>query len=274
MKKLLSLPIILFLLASPLFVLALEYTPISRLFISTDKDFYFYNQQIEISITGIENKSFKLLIFDPYNTTIYDKNHVTNLEGHFKTYFDIPIWVESGTCKIRVIYIEGNRINYIDRLISLVDTDNLISSTIPFYRIHKGLNFRILRDASLEIENYKGENLKIQFPKATKNIFGIECFKNDMIFIVKLRNYDLGIKIDFNFLFIHKGIKLIVNGSTNSIENFDINFMSRKTLAKTIERISCGNLVFDYGDIIKTKYINYFIDDRLEVQIPKNFVFC
>jgi len=234
---------------------------------SVDVDSFCYFPGDVVQINGHANaSSVDLEIFDPDGTVFFSDTASTNSTGFYSKEVTVPKGIPAGEYIVKAKVAESQ----VSCIFTLLDTEGFKPAILPYKRVHNGIEYTIT-NRSLTAKLH-GEVLEVHFPSLPR-IFGVEAFNNSMILTVRMRNDALNLKIDANFIFIHQGLKILINGSIAQPSTFAFRFNSPLQITKNRNSISSGHIIFNWEDLVK--YGNPFTYDsntrELAVTIPKTF---
>jgi hypothetical protein len=223
--------------------------------ISIDKDYGLKGETVAITVYT-NYTGYNLKIYDPLNVLVYNQNHLAN------TTQDIPINgnAEYGTYTVIATIPVGLIITYF----SVLDITDWTLPDFPHNVTHLTTNYKFSSDWELIINDEM--TVDYIFIKDLIQLYNLEFLvrNNSMNFLLRIWKDDI-FKIDILHSFIWKGVKIIVNGTSDRARQLPIDFSKFK---KYLNSFRSGNIIFDYSDIRNAVTVDR-INKRLLLHIPK-----
>lgn len=229
----------------------------------TDNVYYLRGDTAEISVFGNASMNYTLTIYDPLHNVIYQKNRQTDENGIDILNLPIQENLVSGTYTVKASTERGTATTWI----SIVEDTDYAPQGFPYERQHKGVNYTI-KAKGFEAVSESG-NITIEYPSLPMS-FTVSSFANNMTFVERLKNIGLGVHVDLTYMFIHNGMKIMINGSVPSPRTYTFSFVNPKKLVKKLNNLRNGYLVFDWSDM-KKAFSYDSLNGELTVNIPTTF---
>lgn len=232
-----------------------------------DKDVYFMNFDLNLSISGITPNETDTVTLSLYNNignlifsdTVISENNVYSYSHSLSAlnvgYYKIVANVGEIYCITQFTYLE---------------TSNWVGATFPISVEWKGINYTLFSNRTLLVQ--KDEDwISLTFPTFDTFSGLVQTFtRNSMVFRANL--FKSGqLDADLCFALTHKGLKFFLNGTQNSQREFDIIVDSSQPLLRVLNGVKCGNFIFDYSDLVKTGVSFTYSSGILSVNCGKSF---
>lgn len=239
---------------------------IVELMVSTGEPYYLRGETAQVVVTGNASMQYVLSVVNPLGVIVYENIRQTNIDGLDVVNLPIPESFVSGTYMVQAVVASVTATTWV----SIVETSGYEPQVFPYVKQHKNINFTI-HAKGFQAVSPSGD-LTIQYPTLPIS-FSVSAYANNMSFIERLRNNQLGIEIDLCYLFIHKGLKLVINGSIPQAASYTFSFQSPRNLLKKLDALQDGSLIFDWSDMRKAMQAFTYNPEtnQLTVNIPESF---
>lgn len=160
---------------------------------------------------------------------------------------------------------------------TVLDTSNLSFQPLPYKVTHKGVTYIFFANWTVRIIGKTGSfTLNFTLFKMLAKTFDlkVEVYSNDMIFRATITDPLKLVNLQFIWMFIHRGCKFVIKGKLPTSMTFPIKLQKIFNLKRSIHQVRCGNLVFDWSDLARTKQTFSYDAERkaLWITVPKSFV--
>jgi len=254
----------------------LEEKPFYELTVSVDKTFYLRGETVTATVQSNASTAVTLSVYGPENKLVYSGTKTTDSQG--VAVWSLPI---SQTASYGTYTFKANVSDTVATTwATVLDVSGWTQVTsFPYIREHKNIRYQIYPRKIIAESLTTGDVLNVSFPYL--DIFSkldVTAYENNMCLRFRLTNQDIGLRVDFTYAFIHRGCKIVINGSAPQEYNFKFKLEHPKTalerVKKLLDGLKVGNVVFDWTDIREAKQAFSFNSQtkELTVHIPTQFV--
>lgn len=223
-----------------------------------------------LTITTKSNSSqINLRIYSPSQQLIYDQ--IWN--GNSSRSLPVQADAEYGTYTIEASTATSKSQVWV----TVLDITNWSPVSFPYLRVHKGITYMFYANGTITASK-NGQSLNVDLSTlrdmATQYGLTVTATYNSMAFRVRFTKTGIA-TVDMGFIFIHTGMKFVVNGTLDQPRSFSMSVSSVLNFKNGVDRITAGNLVYDWSDLRRTAHaFNFDADTKtLTINLPQTFSF-
>lgn len=213
------------------------------------KVWYLVGQTLHVDIKAVASKSYSIQIILPNGNLYNTYPFLTDSNGYYDFSLSIPLLAPIGKYTITC----GGTATWI----TIVDTKGLVEVPYPTSKDWRGLTYTI-KPLEITVTNNHNE-LSFDFPWFKSLSPQVTVYQNGQI--VKVSAIGSNWKADLNYLFIHNGVKIILNGTVPVDVFFTWKISTVKNFLYELDSMMAGDIVFDWKDI-RSSGISVSIDKQ------------
>jgi len=263
--------VILFVVAVPLgFVsVSAQQADYYELSLVPEHPYYLRGETAQILVRSNASTTVTLEVWNPDDVLLTSQQVTTDENGRYLWNVTVPLNAVYGTYTVKG-YV-GEAVS--ETWVTVVENENWVTPTFPWTKQHKGVTYTIYANRTFHAKSTSGE-LSFSVPEIPDKV-DVSAQVNSMAFKATFTFRILGqtATIDWYFVFIHSGCKMVFTGSLPKPSTFTFKFYSPKQIKKYLDRLSDGYLTFDWSDLRKAgEYFTYNHETHeLTVSVPAQF---